>query len=99
MKQSLVILVVAVVAASMATLHELPQPAPSDIGPLMSVLSPQRCGQPLVRQKRLTCDLLSFGVDGISGFNHAACATKCLAQRHWGGYCEGPNCKCVEKKW
>ncbi|CAH1108359.1 unnamed protein product [Psylliodes chrysocephalus] len=26
--------------------------------------------------------------------NDAACAAKCLLQRHKGGYCEGVHCRC-----
>ncbi|CAH1108360.1 unnamed protein product [Psylliodes chrysocephalus] len=26
--------------------------------------------------------------------NDAACAAKCLAQRHKGGYCDGIHCRC-----
>ncbi|XP_026464358.1 defensin-like [Ctenocephalides felis] len=48
-----------------------------------------------VRQKRVTCDLLSVSTK-IGSLNHAACAAHCLALRRGfrGGRCENGVCNC-----
>ncbi|XP_026463641.1 defensin-2-like [Ctenocephalides felis] len=48
-----------------------------------------------VRQKRVTCDLLSVSTP-IGSLNHAACAAHCLSLRRGfrGGRCENGVCNC-----
>ncbi|XP_046738214.1 defensin-2 [Diprion similis] len=46
-----------------------------------------------IRHRRVTCDLLSFTTPW-GGVNHAACAARCLAQRHKGGACQNGVCVC-----
>nr|WAB21905.1 defensin [Harpalus rufipes] len=41
----------------------------------------------LVRQRRFTCDLLSFEAKGSVSLNHSACALHCIALRKKGGSC------------
>ncbi|OXU18936.1 hypothetical protein TSAR_007954 [Trichomalopsis sarcophagae] len=43
-----------------------------------------------VRQRRVTCDLLSFG--GVVG--DSACAANCLSMGKAGGRCNGGICEC-----
>jgi len=50
----------------------------------------------LLRQRRATCDLLSFEIRGFK-FNHAACAAHCLTKwkkGYRGGRCVNGICKC-----
>nr|A9XFZ7.1 RecName: Full=Defensin coprisin; Flags: Precursor [Copris tripartitus]ABP97087.1 coprisin [Copris tripartitus] len=47
----------------------------------------------LVRQKRVTCDVLSFEAKGIA-VNHSACALHCIALRKKGGSCQNGVCVC-----
>ncbi|EZA60015.1 Defensin-2 [Ooceraea biroi] len=46
-----------------------------------------------IRQRRVTCDLLSWQSKWLS-INHSACAAKCLAQRRRGGRCRDGICIC-----
>nr|DAA35072.1 TPA_exp: defensin-1a [Harpegnathos saltator] len=46
-----------------------------------------------IRQRRVTCDLLSWTSKWFS-FNNSACAAKCLVQRRRGGSCSGGVCVC-----
>uniref|UniRef100_A0A348G6A9 Defensin2 n=1 Tax=Odontomachus monticola TaxID=613454 RepID=A0A348G6A9_ODOMO len=50
-------------------------------------------GDAPIRQRRVTCDLLSWQSKWFS-FNHSACAVKCLAQRRRGGRCIDGVCIC-----
>ncbi|KAG7208426.1 hypothetical protein KM043_014656 [Ampulex compressa] len=45
------------------------------------------------RQRRVTCDLLSFESKWLT-VNHSACAASCLAQRRRGGRCRDGICVC-----
>ncbi|XP_022909131.1 defensin-A-like [Onthophagus taurus] len=47
----------------------------------------------IVRQKRVTCDLLSFEAGGVA-LNHSACAAHCLSLGRKGGYCNNGVCVC-----
>ncbi|KAF2880831.1 hypothetical protein ILUMI_25345 [Ignelater luminosus] len=49
--------------------------------------------EPGLRQKRVSCDLLSASVKGVK-LNHSACAAHCLVQRYKGGYCQNGVCHC-----
>lgn len=46
-----------------------------------------------LREKRATCDLLSFNVAGFS-FNDSACAAHCLGKGKRGGRCKNGICVC-----
>nr|XP_034186846.1 defensin-2-like [Osmia lignaria] len=46
-----------------------------------------------LRQRRVTCDVLSWQSQWFT-VNHSACAIKCLAQRRRGGSCRGGVCVC-----
>ncbi|KOC64008.1 Defensin-2, partial [Habropoda laboriosa] len=50
-------------------------------------------GLPPIRERRVTCDILSLSSKWLS-INHAACATRCLAQRRKGGRCQNGVCIC-----
>ncbi|XP_022911987.2 holotricin-1-like [Onthophagus taurus] len=47
----------------------------------------------IIRQKRVTCDLLSIEAKGIA-INHSACAAHCLVLRKKGGSCSNGVCVC-----
>lgn len=47
----------------------------------------------VVRQKRLTCDLLSLEILGVA-LKHSACAAHCIAIGRKGGACEDGVCVC-----
>lgn len=53
---------------------------------------------PLVRHRRLTCDVFSFE-SGVVTPNNAPCALKCIGTGKKGGHCEGANCVCRDDKW
>ncbi|KAL0123819.1 hypothetical protein PUN28_005979 [Cardiocondyla obscurior] len=46
-----------------------------------------------IRNRRVTCDLLSWQSKWLS-INHSACAARCLAQRRRGGRCRNGICVC-----
>lgn len=48
---------------------------------------------PQIRQKRATCDLLSFEIAGIK-VNDSACAANCLRLGKRGGKCKSGVCHC-----
>nr|WOJ43254.1 defensin-like protein [Lasioderma serricorne] len=48
---------------------------------------------PEIRQKRATCDLLSFEIAGIK-VNDSACAANCLRMGRRGGNCRNGVCHC-----
>ncbi|XP_012537462.1 defensin-2 [Monomorium pharaonis] len=48
---------------------------------------------PPIRNRRVTCDLLSWQSKWLT-INHSACAAKCLAQRRRGGRCRDGICVC-----
>ncbi|KYN03246.1 PREDICTED: defensin-2 [Cyphomyrmex costatus] len=48
---------------------------------------------PPIRNRRVTCDLLSWQSKWLS-FNHTPCAAKCLMQRRKGGSCRDGICVC-----
>ncbi|XP_024888768.1 defensin-2-like [Temnothorax curvispinosus] len=48
---------------------------------------------PPIRNRRVTCDLLSWQSKWLS-INHSACAGKCLVQGRRGGRCRGGICVC-----
>ncbi|KAI7815322.1 defensin 2, partial [Rhyzopertha dominica] len=50
-------------------------------------------GENLIRQKRVTCDLLSFQAGGFS-FGNSACAAHCLQLGRKGGSCKDGVCVC-----
>ncbi|GJQ76406.1 hypothetical protein Trydic_g2122 [Trypoxylus dichotomus] len=47
----------------------------------------------IVRQKRITCDLLSFEAKGFAA-NHSLCAAHCLVMGRRGGACQDGVCVC-----
>nr|AXF35738.1 defensin 2 [Holotrichia oblita] len=47
----------------------------------------------IVRQKRVTCDLLSFEYNGIS-IGETACSVHCVIQGRNGGSCQDGVCVC-----
>nr|XP_022909130.1 holotricin-1-like [Onthophagus taurus] len=47
----------------------------------------------LIRQKRVTCDVLSIQFAGFS-VGHAACALHCIALKKRGGKCSAGVCIC-----
>ncbi|XP_071581677.1 defensin-2 [Temnothorax nylanderi] len=48
---------------------------------------------PPIRNRRVTCDLLSWQSKWLS-INHSACAGKCLVQGRRGGRCRDGICVC-----
>ncbi|KAG5320355.1 DEF2 protein, partial [Acromyrmex heyeri] len=48
---------------------------------------------PPIRNRRVTCDLLSWKSKWLS-INHSACAARCLSQRRKGGRCRNGICVC-----
>ncbi|XP_012269180.1 defensin-2-like [Athalia rosae] len=50
-------------------------------------------GNSPARHRRFTCDVLSVATKWIT-INHAACAARCIAQKHKGGSCKGGVCHC-----
>ena len=59
----------------------------------LSVPLPEEVEGSLIRQKRVTCDLLSLQIKGIA-INDSACAAHCLAMRRKGGSCKQGVCVC-----
>ena len=51
-----------------------------------------------LRQRRFTCDVLSFQSKLITP-NHSACALRCLSLKRTGGKCQRGICICRGKKW
>lgn len=49
--------------------------------------------EPSPRQKRVTCDLLSASVKGVT-LNHSACAAHCIVIGFKGGHCSKGVCRC-----
>ncbi|KYQ57252.1 Defensin-2 [Trachymyrmex zeteki] len=47
----------------------------------------------LIRNRRATCDLLSWQSKWLT-INHAACATHCVLRGKKGGYCRNGICVC-----
>ncbi|XP_017791531.1 PREDICTED: defensin-2-like [Habropoda laboriosa] len=50
-------------------------------------------GLPPIRERRVTCDVLSWQSQWLS-INHSACAVRCLTQRRKGGRCQDGVCIC-----
>ncbi|KAK9685549.1 Arthropod defensin [Popillia japonica] len=50
----------------------------------------------IIRQKRVTCDLLSFEAKGFAAnhSNHSICAAHCLVIGRKGGSCQNGVCVC-----
>ncbi|XP_017888632.1 defensin isoform X2 [Ceratina calcarata] len=61
-------------------------PVEDEYEPLETVVAEERAN----RQRRVTCDLLSF--KGIA--EHSACAANCLSMGKAGGRCENGVCLC-----
>nr|BAD77966.1 defensin A [Anomala cuprea] len=55
--------------------------------------TPEEFEGSIVRQKRVTCDLLSFEAKGFAA-NHSICAAHCLAIGRKGGSCQNGVCVC-----
>nr|O96049.1 RecName: Full=Defensin; Flags: Precursor [Oryctes rhinoceros]BAA36401.1 Oryctes rhinoceros defensin [Oryctes rhinoceros] len=55
--------------------------------------APEALEASVIRQKRLTCDLLSFEAKGFAA-NHSLCAAHCLAIGRKGGACQNGVCVC-----
>ncbi|XP_012144480.1 defensin 2 [Megachile rotundata] len=66
---------------------------PVEGGEETAVMNPEVSTDMPVRQRRVTCDVLSWQSQWFT-VNHSACAIKCLAQRRRGGSCRGGVCVC-----
>ncbi|KAK9729319.1 Arthropod defensin [Popillia japonica] len=60
---------------------------------ILAAPAPEEYKGSIIRQKRVTCDLLSFEAKGVAA-NHSICAAHCLVIGRKGGSCQNGVCVC-----